>query len=497
MARARKLIGQTLWASLGQFIQLILGLAGLIILVRILGAETYGIFALGLLFANFMEVFVGSHAADGIVQKEHLGDGQKTAIHLAILAVGLAAALCLLAIGGLAAAAFETPQLATLLPAMAALPVLTAAASVPNQLLVRALRFSALAKNAAAASVMALCVGITLALNGYGLWSLLWMEVTRRTTLLVLGHAAAGWLPIRRFSRQDLVEMARFGIRRIENSALRYLSVEALPRGFIGYFLGTEALGYFAVARRFLGQLNGLLTGPVSAVSFPAASRLRADPGTLEQLITSVIRISTWVFWPALLGAVIIAPLLFPIMLGAGWEPTTVVMQILALAALRAPVTGFSTSILTAFGALGDISRMHIMAIAIGLTACLVGLPFGLFGIAAALALRQWLQWPISALYVYRQTGFSPQRQLSVLFHAAVPALVMATLLIALQAWFNQMLSPAAQLAILIPAGVTFYLLAWYLWNVAARRSALAAVTGLLQGDREAAVRSFKAVLVA
>lgn len=497
MARARKLIGQTLWASLGQLFQLIFGLVGLVILVRILGPETYGVFALGLLFANFMEVFIGSHAADGIVQKENLGEGQKTAIHLAIVATGLAAALCLLAIGSLAAAAFETPQLASILSAMAVLPALTAATSVPNQLLVRALRFSALAKNAAAASVMALCIGIILALNGYGIWSLLWMEVSRRATLLVLSHLAAGWLPGRRFSRQDFVEMARFGIRRIENSALRYLSVEALPRGFIGYFLGTEALGYFAVARRFLGQLNGLLTGPVSAVSFPAASRLRSDPDALDKLITSVIRISTWVFWPALLGAVIIAPLLFPIMLGAGWEPTTVVMQILALAALRAPVTGFSTSILTAFGALGDISRMHIIAIAIGLTACLIGLPFGLLGIAAALALRQWLQWPISAFYVHRQTGFSPLRQLSVLLHAAVPALAMAALLITFQAWFNQILPPATQLVILIPAGVIIYLLAWYLWNAAARRSALATVTGLLQGDREAAVRSFKAILAA
>ncbi len=496
MGRARKLIGQTVWASLGQLVQLVFGLVGLVILVRILGPETYGIFALGLLFANFAEVFVGGHAADGIVQKEDLSEGQKTAAHLALIAAGLVCALCLLAAGGLAASVFGTPQLAAVLPAMAILPVLTAAASVPNQLLVRQLRFSALAKNSAVAGAVALCCGIILAYSGYGIWSLLWMEAARRATLLVLVHIAAGWLPVSRFSRHDLAMMTRFAARRIENKGLRYVSVEALPRGFIGYFLGPEALGYFAVARRFLGQLNAVLNGPVSAVTFPAASRLRSDPALLDQLIVSVIRISTWIFWPALLGAIVIAPTLFPILLGSEWDPTVSVMQILAIASLRAPVTAFSNSVLVAFGAMADISRIHLLAIGLGLIGCLLGVQFGLIGIAVALALRQWLLWPATAYYLQKRTGFPPSRQLSILLRSGVPALIMAVSVFALRVALDGAVAPAVALAVLIIAGLVVYVLAWLLWNAEARAPVLTGLTGLLRGDSAAAARSLRAIIV-
>ncbi|NIA67731.1 oligosaccharide flippase family protein [Pelagibius litoralis] len=495
MGRARKLIGQTIWASMGQFVQLVVGLIGLIILVRILGPETYGLFALGLLFINLAEVFVGGHAADGVVQKEDLSEAEKTATYAALMATGGLCASIIIASAGLVAAVFDAPSLIALLPVMAALPVLTAAVSVPNQLLVRDLRFAALAKASATASLLAVCVGIFLAVAGYGIWSLLWMELARRAAMLVLVHIATKWLPGAAFSRRDLWPMLRFAVRRIENKGLHYISVEALPRGFIGYVLGAEALGYFAVARRFLGQLNGVLSGPVSAVSFPAAARLQSSPALLERLIVSVIRVSTWTFWPALLGAIVIAPVLFPIMLGENWGASIAVMQILALAALRSPIVGFSTAVLTAFGAMGDISRVHIAAIVIGAIGCIIGIQFGLIGIAAALAFRQWLLWPVIAFFVKKRTGFAPLRQVTIMLQAAVPALVMAAAVLSLRLALDGLVAPMIELLVLIASGVFVYLLAWLAWNGAARASALEAVTGLLRGDRDAATRSLKAVI--
>ena len=495
MGRARKLIGQTLWASLGQVAQLVTGLVSLIILVRILGAEAYGIFALGLLFTNLAEVFVGGHAADGIVQKDDLTASQKTAAYAALTLTGLACAAALVAGSDPAAAFFETPVLAEILPLMAALPLLTAAAAVPNQLLVRDLRFSALAKIAAVAALLAVGVGIALAVAGFGIWSLVGLELTRRLVMLILVHVATGWLPTTSFSLGDVWSMARFGVRRIENRGLRYLAQDALPRVFIGYGVGTEALGYYAVASRFIQQLNGVLSGPVSAVSFPAASRLRADAAMAERLIVSIIRTTTWAFWPALLGTVAVAPVLLPVMFGAGWMPAVAVLQVLALAALRSPLSGHASSVLTAYGALGDISRIQILSIAIGIVACFAGLQFGLLGIVAGLALRQWIVLPITLTFIGRCTGIVPLRQLGLLLKAGIPAVAMMVVVLCLQQVLDSAFPPALELALLVLAGVLSYGMAWLLWNAAARPRVADAVAGLVRGDREAATRSLKAII--
>ena len=495
MGTARKLIAQTLWASMGQLFQAVTGLVSLIILVRILGPEAYGVFALGLLFTNLAEVVVGGHAADGIVQKQDLTSAQKTAAYAAMVAAGLLCTVILIVCSPFAAGLFDAPGLAAVLPAMAVLPLLTAASAVPNQLLVRDLRFSALAKISALAGLLAVGLGVAMALAGFGLWSLVCLELSRRLVLLLLLHVSLRWLPAAGFSLQDLHAMLRFAVRRIENRGLRYLSVDALPRVFIGYGLGAEALGYFVVARRFVDQLNGVLSGPVSAVSFPAAARLRSDPGQLERLIESIIRTSTWTFWPALLGTAIVAPLLVPLMFGDGWTASVVVLQLLAMASLRAPLSGHAASILTAFGAMGDISRIQIMAVIIGVIACAFGLQYGLVGIVAGLALRQWFVLPAITFFVGRRTGFAPLRQAGLALHAGVPALAMAAAILILGLVLRDALAPPLALAILVGTGIAVYLAAWLVWNDTARPSVLAALSGIRRGDRDAAARSLKAII--
>ncbi|HIC80020.1 MAG TPA: hypothetical protein EYP07_03515 [Kiloniellaceae bacterium] len=495
MARAQTLIAQTAWASAGQIIQVVTGLVSLIVLVRLLGAETYGVFALGLLFTMLADVFVGGHAADGVVQKKTLTEAEKSAVYAALVGAGLLCASLLVAAGSLAAGLFDTPGLSEILPVMALLPLLTAATSVPNQLLVRDLRFSTLAKVSAVASILAVSLGIALAFAGFGIWSLVGLELARRAIGLILKHLAVRWVPKPGFSTGDLSAMARFGLRRIENKVLSYISIQALPRGIIGYVLGTEALGFFVVARRFIDQLNAVLSGPMAAVALPATARLRSEPAKIESQIASLIRVGTWTFWPALLGALVTAPLLLPLVFGRDWADAVIVMQILVLASLRTPLSGFAANVLTAYGALGDISRARLIAIAVGAVTCGIGAQFGLAGAVAGLALRQWILAPVLAAFVARHSGVAVSRQFGVLVRAAVPSVIMALMVAALGWSIGGQLAPPFELAVLVASGVVLYPLLWLAWNADARPSALAALNDLLRGDRAAATRSLKGVI--
>jgi O-antigen/teichoic acid export membrane protein len=93
---------------------------------------------------------------------------------------------------------------------------------------------------------------------------------------------------------------------------------------------------------------------------------------------------------------------------------------------LRAPVSSFNTAVLVAFGRMGSVSFISLLSIAIGTVFLFVGVNFGLIGVAAALALRQWALWPVGAFQVYRVSGMRSSRQLWVLLIAALPSLIMA-----------------------------------------------------------------------
>lgn len=482
MSREAKLTGQAIWASSGQLAQALLATISTIILARILGAEAYGVFALGLLFVGFAEIFVGGHAADIVVQKSDATAGHRNAAFVSIVVIAFLSSAGIGAGSGAAAVFFEAPQLESLLIAMMALPVLTGLATVPNQILVRRLQFDVLARIGAISAALAVVIGVVLALSAAGIWSLVVMEVARRALTLAMLIPAARWSPRLTFRRRELLDVLRFASRRVENYGLTYISQNALPRVFIGQWLGTEALGLFTVARRLLDQLHNVLSGPVAAVAFPVASRLQDDRARLSKLIETSIRLTTWVFWPVVLGVAMIAPIFVPLAFGEEWTDATPVLQILALGTLRAPVSSFNTAVLVAFGRMGSLSIVSLLSIATGIVFLSLGVNFGLVGVAAALALRQWALWPVGAFQVYRVSGMRPARQLWVLLIAALPSLIMAAAVWATDAMIDG-LQPIRELCLLVAIGVVAYGLAWATFNSRQAVLVFRAIFDVASGD--------------
>ncbi len=494
MSRAAELVGQAMWASAGQFAQALLAMIGTIVLARLLGAEAYGVFALGLLFIGFAEILVGGHTVDIVVQKEDLSDAHLDAAFAALFVVGSVASLTMGASAAWAARFFEVPELAGVLLVMTVLPFLTALASVPGQILVRRVQFQVLARIGSVTALCALVVGVALAVAGAGIWSLVCMEILRRSLTLVLLFRAARWLPGFGFSRRELFEVLRFAVRRVENFGLTFFSQNAMPRLVIGHWLGTEALGMFVVARRLLDQLNNVLSGPVAAVAFPAASRLQTDKAKLIQLIKSSIRLTTWVFWPLVLGIVVTAPLFVPLAFGGEWAAVTPVLQILALGTLRVPVSSLNRSVLVAFKRMGALTFVSVLSIAVGAVFLAVGVQFGLIGVALALTLRQWVLWPVGAWQVYKVSGLRPLAQLQTMAFAALPALIMA-LGVAAADGLLVLNPPWLQLVALVGIGIAIYGMAWAACNRRPALLSLAALADIRKGDLGSAKRHLAAIV--
>lgn len=461
---ARALRG-AVWSSAGQFGQAAIGFGSTIVLVRLLGPEAFGLFTLGLLFTEFAEVLVARQTADFLVREKRVTRGHETAMFAVLCATALLLA------GGIAAGApqiagfFDAPDLAGVLAAMAVLPILTALASVPQQILTRAMRFDTLAKIGTAAMLTGALSGVALAVAGAGIWSLVAMEAVRRAVVLAAAGWSARWLPGGTFGWLETRAVVVFGARRVENRLLQYVSINAIPRFLIGRYLGVDALGIYTVARRLLSQLNNVLNGPVTTVGFPVVSRLAPGDPAMGRFVTGALRLGTWIVWPAVLGIVAVAPSLVPLIYGHGWSEAVIVLQLLALGYLRAPLSGIVSAVLTGVGALGAISRLHVISMLAVAALLAAGLPFGLAGAAAALALRQWIIWPVGAHYVRKATGYDPRRQMRVLAGAAVPSLVMAAALMTTRWAIGPGPSHLATLLTDIALGVALYAVAWCAWN--------------------------------
>lgn len=470
------LVRQAAWAFNGQVLQGVFGVASVLALGRILGPEAYGLYAIAMLVAGFAEIVVGGHMSDYLVQKEGASRGDENAAFLLVAGVTAVFAVVLLAFSGPIAGLAGSADAGPLMPAVAAILAATALGTVPVNLLVRDMRFDTLARIDGATAVAAFAAGLGLALAGAGVWSLVLMELLRRALRSLLACLAAGWMPGVATTGRQLSDFWSFARSRLAGSAFAYVG-KATPRLVIASMLGVEALGFFAVANRLIEQVNGLITGPLSAVAFPATARARGDLDRLRAYLARAIALSTAVAWPIVLGFVVVAPVAVPYALGPRWEGAVATVQILALIALRAPVTGFNTSIVLGMGRADLKMLIQLQNALLALLLCPIGAVVGgLEGVAVAMLVRSLAGWPLSAAFVARLVGFPFGRQVRTAAVASLPAVVMAVATEALRWAISGQWPPLVELAVLAGFGSGLYVVLW----AAANRSDAAALAGIL-----------------
>lgn len=479
----RSLVTQYAWALSGQVAQALLALASIAVIARLLGPEVYGVFALTMLIAGMAEILVGGHVTDFLVQKPAVTDGDRNAAFVLTLFLAMTIAAALVIAAPLVATILGHSDIAELVPAVAALIVLTAGANVPTNLLVRGMNFNVLARIDTTTGLAAFVLGTALAYAGAGIWSLLVMEIARRGLRLLLVAIAAKWVPGISFRWHNAVELWIFARSRLLGAFFQYLA-QATPRLVIQAMLGTQALGYFAVASRLLDQAIGLITGPLVAVAFPAAARTKGDLEHLRDLLARAIATSTAVAWPAILGFVVVAPIAVPLLLGPDWVGAVLTVQILTLTALRSSASGFNGAIILGLGRADLRMRLNLINASVGLLLCPIGALIGVEGVAAAMLVRAFISWPVGAAYVERLTGFAARQQFRIAAVSAVPAAAMALSIEILRRGLDGLVGAPLLGLILIACGVVLYVAFWAALNFRQVLRAAGLASGLLSRRR-------------
>ncbi len=491
-----RFILQAIWAGGGQLFQLALTTLGFFVLVRLLGASAYGIYAIALVCVGIAEIFVGGHVAYTIVSTADLRASHKNALFWALVALGTAAGLILWFFRGLIAALFNLPGAAEILQAAALLPLLTALTSVPSKLLERHVNLSALSFNMGLASIAATLSGIAAAINDMGPLSLIVMEYVRRIVTLVLHLRSAGWMPGASFKSADTRAMLIPAIGWIHGHAVKFGATIAAPRIIIGAILGPEALGIYVICRRTIEQINGVFSGPISAISAPFAAQSREDKRRQQAFVTAAITAATLIFGPALLGLFFVAPLFVPVVFGKDLTAAVPLLQLMCIGSLRTLLSGFANSFFSGKGDHRTVTRLQWLSLALATALLLIGAPFGLIGVGVALIIRQWLAWPFIARAMFKTTGMTPLEQQKVMARAAIAPVLMAVLVYLAAQTIPSSWSMFTQLVILVAIGAIAYPAVFLAVSHKARKVLPEAARVAMNGNARAAISTLRQLLV-
>lgn len=396
------------------------------ILARILTPSDFGLVAMVATFTGLVGLFKDMGLSMATVQKAKITQGEVSALFwtnvLLSLAVGAGAALLAPAVSTF----YDKPELVAICFATAGALVLDGLGNQHIALIRRQMRFDVLAKIQVAAMICAITASISLALSGAGYWALVALKLTEGATTTILSIAYCPWRPGKPNFGKETLGLLKFGGQFTVFSFVNYFTRNA-DNFLIGRYLGAAALGLYSKAYALVLLPMQQINGPIAAVAVPALSRLQDDTEALKAYFLRMVQVIAYLSMPPIVLLGILAEETVLLLLGDQWIESAIIFQIFAIAVVAQSIANTNGWLLTALGQTGRLLKLGSVSSTCTVLAFVIGLQWGIRGVATAATINGLLIVIPAARYTYAK---SPIRGIDVLKQLLHPMLLASVVLV-------------------------------------------------------------------
>ena len=431
-----------------------------LVLARVLIPEDFGLFAVGILVINYLDRIkdVGVGAAL-IYRREDWAKMAGTGLPLSIVSAAVLAGLAYLA-APLAASFFHDDRAEPLVEVLAAVIFVGGLAVVPESRMRRELDFRRRLVPETAAALVKGGTSIVLALQGHGVWSLVWGQVAGTAVQSTLYWAMCGWRPNLSWSGADARVLLRYGIPSA-GVAVFAVVVENLDYLVIGRRMTNSELGFYVLAYRMPELVILGICLVASQVLFPYFSRFQDDLPALRQVYLRAVRNLALVTVPVGFLLAVLAEEVVLTLYASKWEPAVPVLAFLSLFALVESLSFHAGDIYKATGRPGILNTMAVVTLAVLTPALWVASGYTITVVAATM-LGTGIFLTTLKLAIARRILALPK---GVLVRAFAPVFAMGAMMVGAVLLSKALvgdLPPQARLAILSLVAAVAYLGASY-----------------------------------
>jgi O-antigen/teichoic acid export membrane protein len=392
-------------------------LFSLLIISRLLTPQEIGLFAMTTLLSTIVERVGHLGIAPALVQKKELSDGdQRIANTIAVLiGVGMACTLLLFRDG--VAAFMGDPQLATFIPACAALILIDSLLSTSESLMQREMLFKKISQSEVLAYALGnIVVAASLALMGFGVWALMIGALCGRLVkCTVIWRVIPPRIGANLFSQQAF-QLIRLGLGFSAGRLLTYVALQG-DNLVVGKLLGPSALGAYSRAYQLISLPADFMGKAFEKVWFTVMARRQEDSNKLQSLYLASVEIVALVCIPCSVVMMLYSREIIALALGAQWTAAVPVLNVLAFGVFLRAAYKPSETLVRSLGAVFSLAGRQVVYATMVLCGATLGANAGnLYGVALGVVGALGLHFVLSshlACHLLRLSVWSFLRSLS------------------------------------------------------------------------------------
>jgi PST family polysaccharide transporter len=397
-----RLVGGSAVTLAGSALKFVLNLGSTVILARLLNPEAYGLLAMVFAVTNFITLFQDMNLSLATVQRKDITHAQVSTIYWVNIAITLAVALAILAVAPGISWFYAEPRLTEIAALLCLAVILRGLGSQHKALLRRKMRFGAVAAIEVLSMIAGYIVAIMMAWKGYGYWSLVWLHIAMAGVNTALSWVWSGWRPGRPVRGSGVRSMLVFGGNLTGFTLVRY-PANSLDRALIGWQAGAAPLGLYSKSFELLGPVTAYVTTPISTVAVSALSRLVETPAEYRSVYRRFMQaIAVFsLFTSVVVGCA--AHDIVAVLLGEKWLGAAPILAIIGILVFVESMAVCLQWLFISQGRGGELLRYGVFDSVLRIVAILCGLPWGVIGIASAIAATSlFARLPLQIWYACR-----------------------------------------------------------------------------------------------
>lgn len=377
------------WTFLQQFSVQIINFIVQIILARLLMPADFGLIAMIAVFIAIGQSLMDSGMTSSLIRSKNISEKDFSTVFVTNLVVSILIYAIVFISAPYVGVFYDQTILSSLLRVFALSFVFNSFSAVHVARLSKELNFRDQFKFQLPSVIFGALVGIGFAYLGYGVWSLVFLNVVQAFIFAVSLWLFSNWYPRIVFDKASFLRHFEFGYKLTLSSLLNTI-YQNLYKILIGKYFSVSSVGYFTQAdnlRLFpVRQLSTIL----SKVTYPLFASIDDDI-KLKKAYKSTMMLVLSLTSAMMIVLILIAEPLFLTVFGTKWLPSVPYFKILCFASITYPIGTYNLNILNIKGRSDLFLKVEVIKKIIGVGCLVVFIGYGINAIVWSLCVTNIL----------------------------------------------------------------------------------------------------------
>lgn len=419
----QKVISGAVWASVDKMGSMAIQFLVNLVLARLLMPEDFGYIGMLAIFISVSQTLIDGGFGSALIQKKAPSQEDYSTIFYWNILFSAVLYLILFLISPLVASFFNMPLLCDVLRVLGLVIVINSLTIIQNNRLRKQLAFRTIALINVGSLMLAAVIAIYIAYKGYGVWSLVAMQLLYGIFQNCFLWGFVRWYPSLQFSLSSLKSLFSFGGYLLASNILQEIC-KNMQGLIIGKKFSATQMGYYSQAKKLDDVCSYTLPNIIVQVIFPVYSQFQDDHEKLCDLLGISIRLIAYLIFPLMLLLILIAEPLILFLYGDKWIFSVPYFQILCVGGIFVCLQNINYYAVAAVGKSRVLFNWSFYKWSVLLLLLFVGAYWGMHGILWGMVINSMNIYMVNAFLANKYVGYSVMRQMK----DFVPILVVSTL---------------------------------------------------------------------